>query len=95
MLSLLTDNFSGFPLALNSIFDWPLLGLTLLIVIFSGPFIFWRWKRNLHKAAKAEAAKEPSGGYEAQPWRGDYVQNDIDLQQMNNYPPPVYSNQHR
>ncbi|EPE27800.1 CBD9-like protein [Glarea lozoyensis ATCC 20868] len=92
----IVSGFVGFPLAQNSIFNWPLLGLVLFGIIFSGPFIFWRWRRNMQKANKAEAAKAPSGGYQAEPWRGDHSQNDVDLQQMNHQaPPPMYSNQYR
>jgi hypothetical protein len=49
----------------------------------------------MQKASKAEAAKAPSGGYQAEPWRGEHSQNDVDLQQMNYQPPPpAYSNQY-
>ncbi|TVY30509.1 hypothetical protein LHYA1_G000559 [Lachnellula hyalina] len=80
------NGFLGFPLALNPKYNWALLALVLLVVIFMGPLAFWRYKRNVQKA-KTEAAIGPSG-YQNQPWLN--TQSNFNLQPMN--PPPVYQN---
>jgi hypothetical protein len=68
----IANGFLGFPLALNSKYNWALLALVLLVVIVIAPFAFWRWKRNNNKAATAAAAGGGyQGGYQAEPWSSD------------------------
>ncbi|KUJ11869.1 CBD9-like protein [Mollisia scopiformis] len=96
----IANGFLGFPLALNSKYDWALLVLVLLVVIVMGPFAFWRYKRNANKAATA-AAVGYEGGYNAQPWTTDSnAASDVNLGaypggygQQNH--PPLYQNQGR
>ncbi|CAG8951090.1 hypothetical protein HYFRA_00006488 [Hymenoscyphus fraxineus] len=89
------NGFLGFPLALNSRFNWALLSIALLVVIVSGPLAFWRWRKNIQQQKTADAvATGGTGGYQAQPWRTD-GQNDVNLQQMNYPPPPTYGNAYR
>ncbi|TVY94423.1 hypothetical protein LAWI1_G000753 [Lachnellula willkommii] len=82
----IVDGFLGFPLALNPKYDWALLALVLLVIIFMGPLAFWRYKRNVQKA-KTEAAVGPTG-YQNEPWMN--TQSEFNLHPMN--PPPVYQN---
>ncbi|TVY47931.1 hypothetical protein LOCC1_G001634 [Lachnellula occidentalis] len=82
----IVNGFLGFPLALNPKYNWALLALVLLVIIFIGPLAFWRYKRNVQKA-KTEAAVGPAG-YQNQPWMN--TQSDLHLHPMN--PPPVYQN---
>jgi hypothetical protein len=66
----IANGFLGFPLALNSKYNWALLALVLLVIIVLAPFAFWRYKRNQSKAA-ASLASGYEGGYVAQPWTTD------------------------
>ncbi|KAJ8067377.1 hypothetical protein OCU04_004728 [Sclerotinia nivalis] len=85
------NGFIGFPLALNSKFDYALLVCTLLIIIIFAPLLFWGYKRR--QAKEIEAITSETEGYQAEPWRAPQAQYDINLNHMNmgsNYavPPP-------
>ena len=45
----IADGFLGFPLAMNSKYNWALLACVLFVVVLAGPFAFWRYRRNIHK----------------------------------------------
>jgi hypothetical protein len=86
----IVNGFLGFPLALNSKYNWALLALCLLLIIVGAPFAFWRWKRNLRakKNALANNVADESDGatYQSQPWMSGESSSNINLTQMN-YPP--------
>ena len=99
ILTGIINGFLGFPLALNSKFNWAIVTLFLLVIIFLGPLAFWRYKRNGSKKMSALATYSDSEGYQAQPWTSQPVgssQSDINLGQMNTEypstqgPPPMY-----
>ncbi|QSZ36681.1 hypothetical protein DSL72_006562 [Monilinia vaccinii-corymbosi] len=77
----ITNGFIGFPLALNSKFNWALLVCTLLMIIIFAPLLFWGWKRRLAK--EIEAITGETEGYQAEPWRAPQAQCDIGLNHMN------------
>ena len=89
----IADGFLGFPLAMNSKYNWALLACVLFVVVLAGPFAFWRYRRNIHK--KNALVDEPTG-YQAQPWvaphnsgpSSDINLNQMDYQQRNH--PPIY-----
>lgn len=94
----IANGFLGFPLALNSKYNWALLTLILFVIIVIAPFAFWRFKRNSNKAATAAAAEGYGGGYQSQPWTTDSnAASDVNL---STYPggygqqnhPPLYQN---
>lgn len=81
---------SGFPLAMNSKYNWALLTLVLFILIVIGPFAFWRHKRNSHKKRAASSGiggVYENSGYQSQPWTTAPSLSDVNLNQMD-YPPP-------
>jgi len=81
----IADGFLGFPLALNSKYNWALLALVLIVVIFTGPFAFWKYKRNVAKKnAVLNGGNGSDTGYQSQPWTTAPSRSDINL---NNYPP--------
>jgi hypothetical protein len=94
----IANGFLGFPLALNSKYNWALLGCILLVIIVLGPFAFWGWRRNSNrrKTALAVASDSDGGppGYQSRLWNSDVSRSDIYLSQMNyppqNYPPHDY-----
>ena len=95
------NGFLGFPLALNSKYNWALLALTLLMVIIFGPIWLWRWRRDSKKSPLGNVSD--SDGYQSQPWNSGPSSSNIDLGSYNNgqqhppqpmnYPPPNYSYQ--
>jgi hypothetical protein len=97
----IVNGFLGFPLALNSKYNWALLALTLLMIIIFGPVWFWRWRRDSRKMPLGHASD--SGGYQNQPWNPGPSSSDINLggysgqqnypPQSMNHPPPDYSYQ--
>ncbi|KAE8448065.1 hypothetical protein EG329_009830 [Mollisiaceae sp. DMI_Dod_QoI] len=95
----IANGFLGFPLALNSKFNWALLALVLLVIIVCAPFAFWRYKRNANKAATAAAVGGYGGGYQAQPWTVDSnAASDVNLgaypgQYGQQNHPPLYQHQ--
>lgn len=93
----IANGFLGFPLALNSKYNWALLGCILLAIIVLGPFAFWGWRRNSNRRKTALVGTDSDGGpagYQSQPWNSDVTRSDINLSQMNypprNYPPQDY-----
>jgi hypothetical protein len=98
----IANGFLGFPLALNSKYNWALLGLVLLVIIVLGPFGFWRWRRNEQKKKTALATgggnfSDGNQGYQSQPWTSAPSQSDINLGTYGQgYPasgqnhPPIY-----
>ncbi|KAH6674318.1 hypothetical protein B0J14DRAFT_36698 [Halenospora varia] len=88
----IADGFLGFPLALNSKFNWVLLALVLAVVLVMGPFAFWRMRRNMMKAKTAHGVA--AAGYQAEPWNtnsSDPSRSNINL---TNYPPPPGGNRY-
>lgn len=97
------NGFLGFPLALNSKYNWALLALTLLMIIVFGPVWFWRWRRDARKSPLGMASD--SDGYQSQPWNSGPSNSNINLGTYNgqqnyppqpmpaNYPPPNYNYQ--
>jgi hypothetical protein len=91
----IANGFLGFPLALNSKYNWALLALILLVIIVLGPFSFWRWRRNSNRRKTALAVASDSDDpavYQAQPWNAGVSRSDINLSEMN-YPPENYPSQ--
>ena len=101
----IANGFLGFPLALNSKYNWALLALCLLMVIVFLPIVFWRWRRdsNNRKNGLAGGTASDSEGYQSQPWNSGPSSSNINLDHYNaqqnyppqpmptNYPPPGYS----
>ncbi|KAH8596445.1 hypothetical protein B0O99DRAFT_620456 [Bisporella sp. PMI_857] len=80
----IANGFLGFPLALNTRYNWALLILVLLIFVLAGPLVFWRYKRNARKKRNPHT-HTGSTGYQAQPWLGA-SQSEVNLSHMQNYP---------
>ncbi|PMD57074.1 iron reductase domain protein [Hyaloscypha bicolor E] len=101
ILAGITNGFLGFPLALNSKYNWALLALTLLMVIIFSPIWFWKWRSDSKKSPIGNMSD--SDGYQSQPWNSGPSGSNIDLGSYNNgqqhppqpmnYPPPNYSYQ--
>ncbi|KAJ5041158.1 uncharacterized protein L3040_005709 [Drepanopeziza brunnea f. sp. 'multigermtubi'] len=79
------NGFLGFPLALNSRYNWALLTCVLLVIVLAGPFAFWRFRRDNNQKL---TPNDVSDGYQSQPWNStqSVAQRDINLNQMS-YPP--------
>lgn len=100
----IANGFLGFPLALNTKYNWALLALVLLVIIVLGPFAFWRWRRDAQKRKTNLATMGGHGsdseGYQSQPWTSSAgpSQSDINLGSygQGGYPasgqnhPPIY-----
>ncbi|KAH7356766.1 hypothetical protein BKA65DRAFT_214470 [Rhexocercosporidium sp. MPI-PUGE-AT-0058] len=86
----IANGFVGFPLALNSKYNWALLACVLLVIVVAGPFAFWRFRRNI---SKKNALHDEPTGYQAQPWanrseaQSDISLGQMDYQQQRNHPP--------
>ena len=103
----IANGFLGFPLALNSKYNWALLALCLLVAIVLGPFAFWKWRRDngIRKTALARTGDSYGNvGYQSRPWATEGSRSDINLPQMphspqpyspNNYPTQVYPPPHQ
>lgn len=89
----IANGFLGFPLALNSKYNWALLTLILLILIVLLPFAFWSWKRKSRmNNANLVAGSDSITGYRSQPWTAAPSRSDIHLNQMDsNYAPPYFN----
>jgi len=80
----IANGFLGFPLALNTKYNWALLALTLLVIVIICPFLLWRYKHDSNKKKTAFAVGMDTG-YRAQPWTSEPSRSDINLHHMN-YP---------
>lgn len=81
----IANGFLGFPLALNTKYNWALLALTLLVIVVICPFIIWRFRRDSKNRKAAFAVNmEDTTGYQARPWIAEERNHsDIDLHHMN------------
>ncbi|PSS27468.1 hypothetical protein M430DRAFT_54983 [Amorphotheca resinae ATCC 22711] len=79
----IANGFLGFPLSLNSKYNWALTALLLLVIFVLALFIFYRWKQNNQNARVQVGGGEPERVYQPQPWSTASSQRDIHLTQMN------------
>lgn len=89
------NGFLGFPLALNSKYNWALFALCLLIIIVIAPFAFWKWKRDNKKNNFGATPLNSDGppGYQSEPWMAGESSSNINMDQMS-YPHQGYPMQY-